>query len=187
MSDLRSAAQAVVDADRDPLSAKYPRSIAMGMLRAALDAAPPAGLREALEAAVSNALSAATEGSDYLEAPEPSDEPGSDYVRAIAASLAAAGVGFAAPPAGLREALTPEQLDAGFGHPCGHVCGIPKSRHKAEEHPWVSSLLAAPSCGHPIDAERLARAMLAVYDVAFGPVAAARSKAVAAAYAGEES
>jgi len=46
----------------------------------------------ALEAAVANALSAATEGSDYAEAPDPSDEPGSPYVKHIAASLIAAGV-----------------------------------------------------------------------------------------------
>ena len=48
----------------------------------------------ALETAVSNALSAATEGGDYTRAPEPSDEPGSPYVKHIAASLLAAGVGF---------------------------------------------------------------------------------------------
>lgn len=63
---------------------------------------------EALEAAVSDALSAATEGSDCLEAPEPSDEPGSPYVRAIAAILAAAGVGFAAPSCGHPCICTPE-------------------------------------------------------------------------------
>ena len=57
----------------------------------------------ALEAAVSNALSAATEGSDYAEAPEPSDEPGSPYVKHIVASLIAAGVTLAATPAPLDE------------------------------------------------------------------------------------
>jgi hypothetical protein len=45
-----------------------------------------------LETAVANALSAATEGGSYTEAPEPSDEPGSPYVRLVAASLRAAGV-----------------------------------------------------------------------------------------------
>ena len=52
----------------------------------------------ALETAVSNALSAATEGSDYAEAPDPSDEPGSPYVKHIAASLIAAGVTLAPAP-----------------------------------------------------------------------------------------
>jgi len=37
-------------------------------------------------------------------------------------------------------ALAPAEIDTGFGHPCGYVCGIPKDRHRAEEHPWVSSL-----------------------------------------------
>ena len=51
-----------------------------------------------LETAVSNALSAATEGGDYTEAPDPSDEPGSPYVKHIAASLAASGVSVTPAP-----------------------------------------------------------------------------------------
>ena len=57
----------------------------------------PALSREALEEAVSNALSAATEGGEFTEAPEPSDEPGSPYVKAIAASLAASGAALPVP------------------------------------------------------------------------------------------
>jgi hypothetical protein len=49
-------------------------------------------MTDPLETAVANALSAATEGGSYTEAPDPSDEPGSPYVRLVAASLRAGGV-----------------------------------------------------------------------------------------------
>jgi len=71
-----------------------------------------------LETAVSNALSAATEGGDYTEAPDPSDEPGSPYVKHIAANLAAAGVQVGA-DTGLREAaraVVDDLTDGRFTH-----------------------------------------------------------------------
>jgi len=37
--------------------------------------------------AVSDSLAATTEGTDYAEAPEPSDEPGSPYVRRLTNEL----------------------------------------------------------------------------------------------------
>ncbi len=46
-------------------------------------------LREALERALPDALSAMTEGGEATMAPEPSDEPGSEYVLGLAAELAA--------------------------------------------------------------------------------------------------
>ena len=86
----------------------------------------------------------------------------------------------AAPPAGLRERIA------------GAIADI--SEEWAESAEWLAARImdrlddpdAAPSCGHPIDAERLARAMLYVYDVVFGPVAAAKAADIAAAYARED-
>ena len=50
--------------------------------------APSEGLAEA----VSDSLAATTEGTDYAEAPAPSDEPGSPYVLRLTNELAARGV-----------------------------------------------------------------------------------------------
>ena len=47
---------------------------------------------DALAEAVSDSLAATTEGTDYAEAPEPSDEPGSPYVLRLTNELAARGV-----------------------------------------------------------------------------------------------
>jgi hypothetical protein len=49
---------------------------------------PDERLRKALERVLPDALSALTEGSDFQEAPEPSDEPGSPYVVALADEIA---------------------------------------------------------------------------------------------------
>ncbi len=49
----------------------------------------------------------------------------------------------------MADHLTPEFLDAAFGWPCGHVCGVRKLEHAHEDHAWVSSLRPAP-----LDAER---------------------------------
>lgn len=51
----------------------------------------------ALRDAVSDSLAATTEGTDWAEAPEPSDEPGSPYVLRLANELASRGVTVAAP------------------------------------------------------------------------------------------
>jgi len=75
-----------------------------------LDAQPPAPA-EGLAEAVSDSLAATTEGTDWAEAPEPSDEPGSPYVLRLTNELRARGVTLqpAAPAEGLP---TPQELIA---------------------------------------------------------------------------
>ena len=52
----------------------------------------PPVVTDALAEAVSDSLAATTEGTDYAEAPEPTDEPGSPYVMRLTNELAARGV-----------------------------------------------------------------------------------------------
>jgi hypothetical protein len=76
---------------------------------------PPLTAEEALAEAVSDSLAATTEGTDYAEAPVPSDEPGSPYVMRLTHELQARGVAARSSTPlddgpGLREALENDVL-----------------------------------------------------------------------------
>ena len=95
----------------------------------------------ALEAAVSNALSAATEGGDYTRAPEPSDEPGSPYVKHIAASLLAAGVGFPdADPHPVRTIEVSHQHDTDTCEACNGILQMGRDEGEADARPDTATL-----------------------------------------------
>ena len=66
-------------------------TVTLGELRAAFRSDSDSGI-DALAEAVSDSLAATTEGTDDVEAPAPSDEPGSPYVLRLTNELAARSV-----------------------------------------------------------------------------------------------
>ena len=147
MDDLRSAAQAVVDAEYGsvPLDGTLSTVItseladlgaAIAALRAALDAAPPSG-----------------RGVFWDESAHVPDYTAT-LVRDGKGGVIGTKVYLPAPPAGLREAV--KGLDR-YG--MGYDRNLMQVLMRRDDGDWVDRdevlalIDAAPSCGHPIDAE----------------------------------
>jgi hypothetical protein len=116
--DLRQHAIAMLLQFRDDPSNINAASFVDGIL-AAVGVAPPRPSEvQALAEQVSDALAATTEGTNYDEAPEPSDEPGSPYVMRLTNELHARGVRVAPSPTEDREHESYCVLDPTHGGRC---------------------------------------------------------------------